>query len=115
MKILVLISLLLFSCTKNNKNIKSKITMPLSSNISTLDPAVAFDEISLNVIYQLYETLYEYKYNVDEPQIIPLLAEDLPEIDEKGTKYTFKIKKISNITTIQLFKVKKELLRLKIS
>ncbi|MCB9094579.1 MAG: hypothetical protein H6621_05870 [Halobacteriovoraceae bacterium] len=93
MKILVLISLLLFSCTKNNKNIKSKITMPLSSNISTLDPAVAFDEISLNVIYQLYETLYEYKYNVDEPQIIPLLAEDLPEIDEKGTKYTFKIKK----------------------
>ncbi len=65
--------------------------MPLASDISSLDPAVAFDSVSLKVVYQIYETLYQYDYN-NQNQIIPLLAESMPKVSENQLVYTFKIK-----------------------
>ena len=67
--------------------------MPISSNVSSLDPAVAFDEVSLKVIYQIYETLYEYDYNSNSTKVIPLLADGMPEVSKDKLTYKIKIKK----------------------
>ncbi len=82
------------SCSKSKKaNFDNQLNVPLSSNISSLDPAIAFDAISYAVLGQVYETLYEYDYNSEKPKIIPLLAESLPLISDDQLTYTFKIKK----------------------
>ncbi len=91
MKYILLLLLLFFSCTKNEVN-KETIVLPLSSDISSLDPAVAFDSVSLQVVYQIYETLYQYDYN-NPTKIIPLLAESMPKVSEDQLIYTIKIKK----------------------
>ncbi len=94
MKLLFLL-LLLTSCFKseqhfsNNKNI---VHIPLSDEISSLDPANAYDTISATVIYQVYETLYEYHYLKRPYTLQPLLASDMPVIEDDGKKYTIKIK-----------------------
>lgn len=65
----------------------------LAGHIPTIDPALSFDLISAMVVYQIYEPLYEYDY-LKRPYIIkPLLAEDMPLIENNGKKYTIKIKK----------------------
>lgn len=69
------------------------LNLALLSSITTLDPAKAFDGESLKPISQVYEPLYQYHYLLRPFKIIPLLADGMPEISEKGTKYTIKIKK----------------------
>ncbi|MBF0297718.1 MAG: hypothetical protein HQK51_03305 [Oligoflexia bacterium] len=84
---------LLTSCNLFKKNGPNIAHIPLESNISSLDPANAYDLVSGNVIYQIYETLYEYHYLKRPYTLQPLLAEALPLIDNQGKKYTIKIKK----------------------
>ena len=95
MKSLLLICtiFIVIGCTKN-KNNRSKDTLnyALTGNISTLDPAVSYDTISAKVVYQMYESLYEYDYLKRPYQIKPLLAKELPIIEDNGLKYTIKIK-----------------------
>jgi ABC-type transport system substrate-binding protein len=64
----------------------------LNGEISTLDPANSYDSVSMSVIYQSYEQLYEYHYLLRPYKIIPLIAEDLPKIENGGKRYTIKIK-----------------------
>ncbi|GAB4010222.1 MAG: ABC transporter substrate-binding protein [Bdellovibrio sp.] len=67
--------------------------MALSGEISTLDPANAYDTISASVIYQSYEQLYEYHYLKRPYAIVPLLAEEMPRVENNGKRYVIKIKK----------------------
>ena len=67
--------------------------IPLSEQIETIDPAHAYDAVSLSVTDQIYERLYEYHYLKRPYELTPLLAEDFPVIDKGGTRYTIKIKK----------------------
>jgi ABC-type transport system substrate-binding protein len=69
------------------------LNQALSGEISTLDPANAYDVISASIIYQSYEQLYEYHYLKRPYTLTPLLAEDLPSVDQGGKRYTIKIKK----------------------
>ncbi|OFZ14370.1 MAG: hypothetical protein A2X86_05860 [Bdellovibrionales bacterium GWA2_49_15] len=69
------------------------LQVPLSSEISTLDPARSYDTISGSVVYQAYEQLYEYHYLKRPYVLIPLLAESMPEVDKSGLRYSIKIKK----------------------
>ncbi len=94
-KLCLLISL--FSCLKNkSSNFTDQINFPLSSDISSLDPAIAFDEVSLTILYQVYEPLFEYDYNTLDPKLVPLLAKKMPTVSEDLLTYTFHIKE--NIT-----------------
>ncbi len=62
------------------------------SKIRGLDPHDIGDTLSGSVAAQIFESLYTYKY-LDRPyEIIPGLAEEMPEISEDGKKHTIKIK-----------------------
>lgn len=84
-----------WSCSKSEKqdNDSAKtLNLALSSEVSTIDPANSYDGISAQIVYQVYETLFEYDYNKRPYTLKPLLAADFPSVSKDKTKYTFKIK-----------------------
>lgn len=95
MKYIVLISLFFscLACTSKKDSKLGQLNLALTSNIPTLDPAVSYDTVSAEVVYQVYEALYEYDYLVRPYQLKPLLAESFPKIENDGKKYTIKIKR----------------------
>ena len=110
MKILsiILVALSLISCTKRESKEKNNtLNYALTSKISTVDPAVSYDTVSGKVIAQVYESLYEYDYLVRPYQLKPLLAKDLPVVDNTGLKYTIKIKENIAYHPHEVFKGKK--------
>lgn len=69
------------------------LRLDLTGRVSTLDPAKSYDTISANIIYQTYETLFQYHY-LKRPYVLePLLATKDPEISEDGLTYKISIKK----------------------
>lgn len=70
-----------------------EVNLHFPSNISTIDPALAFDEVSLVAINQTYEPLFEYHYLKRPFTLKPLLAQTFPKITNNGKTYTIKIKK----------------------
>jgi oligopeptide transport system substrate-binding protein len=91
--LLTLLLLVLFTgCTKEVKTTKKTIDVALTTNISTLDPAVSYDTVSAEVVYQVYEPLFEYDYLIRPYKIKPLIAQAMPIIENNGLKYTIKIK-----------------------
>jgi len=89
---ILVFSLLLVSCTKSNKNDKNTMNFALNGEVSTLDPANSYDSVSMSVIYQSYEQLYEYHYLLRPYKIVPLIAEGLPKVENNGTRYIIKLK-----------------------
>ncbi len=59
--------------------------------IDTLDPALAYDTASGEIIQNVYETLVFYDGEATD-KFVPQLAEELPTVSEDGTVYTFKIR-----------------------
>ncbi len=93
---LILFTLLfiIYSCEQKSSPKKSKqLSVNITSEISTLDPIISYDNVSATVMYQIYEQLYEYHYLNRPYQIQPLLAEDMPTISNDGKRYRIKIKK----------------------
>ena len=95
MKILLSLFIILHctSCKKDSLTEKKIINVALTTAIPTLDPAKSYDTVSASVVYQIHETLFEYDYLIRPYSLKPLLAEEMPMIEEGGLKYTFKIKK----------------------
>lgn len=72
---------------------KNILNVSFTGEIPTLDPAQGGDSISVTIIGQTYETLYEYHY-LKRPYVIrPLLADGMPRVENGGLRYIFKIKK----------------------
>lgn len=88
----LLLVALFISCTKNTKKNSNELNLALTGNVSTLDPALSYDTVSAKIVYQVYESLYEYEYLVRPYQLKPLLAESFPSIENNGLKYTIKLK-----------------------
>jgi len=69
----------------------------LSAKIKGLDPGNMRDVYSVIVASQMYEPLYQYHFLKRPYQLVPLLAEDMPQISpprhDGGLTYTIKIKK----------------------
>lgn len=74
------LSLCLVSACRWGKDALPKNWMHLSmlDDARTLDPVSAYDHVSLMVMPNVYETLYQYSYLDDPHKIIPLLAADQP-------------------------------------
>ena len=95
-KVIFLLILIYFSsCNKQSaeNNSRPAFKLAIKDNITTLDPANAYDVVSSKVLYQSYEQLYEYHYLKRPFSLNPLLAEDMPIISNSGKRYTIKIKK----------------------
>ncbi len=59
---------------------------------TSFDPALVFDDRSLNIMGLIYEPLFQYHY-LDRPyRAVPLLAQDFPEVLDDGQTYRLKIK-----------------------
>ncbi len=97
LSLILLLSLLAMTsaCKKDDNFSESEniLLEALSGEISTLDPASSYDTISASIVYQVYEPLYEYHYLKRPYTLQPLLAEDMPKVEDNGKKYTIKIKK----------------------
>ena len=53
---------------------------PHRDDVKTWDPVNAYDEVSLDVVPSVYETLYQYAYLEESYKVIPLLAADMPKL-----------------------------------
>jgi len=65
----------------------------LSTRIEGLDPGNMRDVYSIIVASQIFEPLYQYHFLKRPYQLVPLLAEDMPQISDDLLTYTIKIKK----------------------
>ncbi len=69
----------------------------LSTKIKSLDPGNMRDVYSVIVASQMFEPLYQYHFLKRPYELVPLLAEDMPQISppihDGGLTYTIKIKK----------------------
>jgi len=82
------------SCHRSPVSKSNKVLhLALTSEVSTLDPALSYDNVSGAIIYNVYEQLYEYQYLNRPYELIPLLAEGQPRVEDGGKKYIIKIKK----------------------
>ncbi len=71
---------------------RAVLNVSLENDIDSMDPAKAFNDESLKLIGQVYETLYQYHYLKRPYEVIPLLADGMPKISKNGLNYTIKIK-----------------------
>ncbi len=65
----------------------------LFTKLKGLDPGNMRDVYSVTVASQICETLYQYHFLKRPYEIVPLLAEEMPEISADFLTYTIKIKK----------------------
>lgn len=85
---------MLISCSAKKVVFNDKeLNYPIPTDISTLDPALCYDEACQLVLGQIYEPLIEYEYFERPYKLKPLLIEEMPLISNNGTVYTFKLKK----------------------
>jgi ABC-type transport system substrate-binding protein len=65
----------------------------LAAKVRGLDPGDIGDTTSSLVASQIFECLYQYHYLKRPYELIPQLAEDMPQVSKDGLTYTIKIKK----------------------
>ncbi len=73
-----------------NENI---FRIAMEAKIPSLDPHITNDVYSSHAQALVYETLYQYHYLKRPFEIVPVLAETLPQMSVDGKKMTIKIKK----------------------
>ena len=59
---------------------------------SGFDPQKVYDRYSVGVCENIFEGLLTYDYLARPVRVVPLVAESVPEPEEGGTRYTFRIK-----------------------
>lgn len=69
------------------------LQIALGTKIKSLDPLSMRSVYSAAVSGQFFETLYQYHFLKRPYELIPLLAEEMPQISEDMLTYTIKIKK----------------------
>ncbi len=60
--------------------------------VKTLDPALAADLVSRNMVAAFYDTLLQYDYTTRPYKLIPSMLKKMPELDKSKTVYTFKLR-----------------------
>lgn len=95
--LLVLISLLVRSMTRSGAEGRYPNEIVLhtvsSAKITGLDPADIGDRPTAIVAGEVFECLYQYHYLKRPYEVVPMLAEEMPQVSEDGLTYTIKIKK----------------------
>jgi oligopeptide transport system substrate-binding protein len=81
------------ACTKHGNQNDNIFKVAVKDDIKTLDPANAYDSVSLDILPSIEETLLQYKYLDDQMVLEPLLADGMPVYSKDGLTVTVKIKK----------------------
>ena len=90
---LVLLSIVSLSACTGKKDTENTLRIPIIANPKTMDPAMVQDLYSAYAVSMVYEGLVEYHYLKRPHELVPLLAEAMPEVSKDGLTYTFKIRK----------------------
>lgn len=91
--VIVFFAFFVFSCTKQKDDKVKELNLISVSKIAGYDPAQAGDMYQTMEMGKVYEGLFEYHPTKRPYQLIPALAEGMPEVSKDGLTYTFKIKK----------------------
>jgi len=81
------------SSSSEHKSDESVIYAIMPTKIQGFDPGYTSDIYSAEVTSSIYECLYTYHYLKRPYEIIPRLADGMPQISKDGLTYTIKIKK----------------------
>lgn len=81
------------SCTKKVDLSEKVLSVTVTAKVKGFDPVDAGDTYSSTEIARVYDGLLSYHYLNRPYQLIPNLAEAMPEVSKDGLTYTFKIKK----------------------
>lgn len=81
------------ACTKQDEIQGKLLSLVLGDDVKSMDPAVAYDSISLEVMPMIMESLFQYKYTKLPLELEPLLAEAMPEVSKDKLTYKIKVKK----------------------
>lgn len=65
------------------------LSVAFNGDFRTMDPAIGYDQISGAATTLLFDRLLDYD---DQLQLVPYLAEELPELSADGLTYTFKLR-----------------------
>src|SRR4029079_15714161 len=65
------------------------LSLAVASDLSTLDPAIGYDQLSFPVEHMLYDTLVTYD---EGTTLVPGLAAAMPTISADGLTYTFDLR-----------------------
>ena len=79
-------------CTKSSSVPENSIQYSLNINLKSLDPGQSADEVTNEVIPNIYESLLEYNYLKRPLQLEPSLAAEMPQVSKDGLTHTIKIK-----------------------
>ncbi len=91
---LALSPLVLLDGQSDNANDGKVVTYNVyGAKVKSIDPATCGDTSSSAIQANFYEGLYCYHYLKRPLEVIPLLAESMPEVSEDGLTYTIRLKK----------------------
>jgi oligopeptide transport system substrate-binding protein len=83
-----------FACRRRGEEgDKVSVYAAILSKVRGMDPGDIGDTTSSKVVGNFFECLYQYDYLKRPYELIPMLAESMPEVSEGGLTYTVKIKK----------------------
>ncbi|QJR11663.1 Periplasmic oligopeptide-binding protein [Usitatibacter rugosus] len=71
---------------------KKVLRMAFRTAETGFDPQKVFDRYSVGICESLFEPLLTYDYLARPVKVVPLTAEAVPQPEEGGTRYTFRIK-----------------------
>ena len=71
---------------------KKVLRMAFRAAETGFDPQRIFDRYSVGICENIFESLLSYDYLARPVKLVPLTAEAIPEPEEGGTRYTFRIR-----------------------
>ena len=86
------IVLFISSCGQGPNQNPAKSMYLNCGRVKTLDPALAADLASRNMVAAFYDTLLQYDYTARPYKLIPSMLKTMPELDESKKTYTFKLR-----------------------
>jgi oligopeptide transport system substrate-binding protein len=90
---LAIVALSLVSgCSHHSRENEPVIHVAIEEEAKTLDPANTYDGISLAILPEVVESLYQYDFYANETKVIPLLAAGMPKTSADGKHVTVKIR-----------------------
>ena len=89
----LMLMLAIVGCSKQDNFDEREINLVSPEKIAGYDPIHASDQYSGNEAGKVYEGLFEFHPLKRPYELMPNLAEALPEVSKDGLTYTFKIKK----------------------
>jgi oligopeptide transport system substrate-binding protein len=102
--ILVSLVTIAYSCSRSEEKV---LNVSSRQDMQITEPAMAVSVYEERLIRQMYETLYEFHYLKEPYEMIPLLAESMPDVSSDGLTYTIKIRKDTKFADDPCFKTTK--------